>query len=95
MQGTFGVTLPTGNEAQIGRTWNNAFQVHLDKKLWPEVEVNYARFVDGTNDGKTQVFITPGILFGRFRLYKRLALTAGGGFQSLQPIFILTTTTES
>ena len=43
VQGTFGVTLPAGNEAQIGRTlpWNNAFQVHLYKKLWPEVEINY------------------------------------------------------
>ena len=83
VQGTFGVTLPTGNEAQIGRTlpWNNAFQVHLYKKLWPEVEINYTRFMDGPNDGKTQTFITPGILFGRFHLYKRLALTAGGGFQ--------------
>lgn len=83
VQGTFGVTLPTGNEAQIGRTlpWNNAFQVHLYKKLWPEVEINYARFMDGPNDGKTQTFITPGILFGRFHLSKRLALTAGGGFQ--------------
>jgi hypothetical protein len=83
VQGTFGVTLPTGNEAKIGRTlpWNNAFQVHLYKKLWPEVEINYTRFMDGPNDGKTQTFITPGILFGRFHLYKRLALAAGGGFQ--------------
>jgi hypothetical protein len=83
VQGTFGVTLPTGNEAQIGRTlpWNNAFQVHLYRKLWPEVEINYTHFMDGPNDGKTQAFITPGILFGRFHLYKRLALTAGGGFQ--------------
>jgi hypothetical protein len=83
VQGTFGVTLPTGNEAQIGRTfpWNNAFQYHLYKKLWPEVEINYTQFMDGPNDGKTQAFITPGILFGRFHLYKRLALTAGGGFQ--------------
>jgi hypothetical protein len=83
VQGTFGVTLPTGNEALIGRTlpWNNAFQYHLYKKLWPEVEINYTHFMDGPNDGKTQAFITPGILFGRFHLYKRLALTAGGGFQ--------------
>ncbi len=83
VQGTFGVTLPTGNEAEIGRTfpWNNAFQYHLYKKVWPEFEVNYTHFQDGPNNGKTQVFMTPGILFGRFRLWKRLALTAGGGFQ--------------
>jgi hypothetical protein len=83
VQGTFGVTLPTGNEANIGRTfpWNNAFQYHLCKKLWPEVEANYTHFQDGPNNGKTQLFITPGILFGRFHLWKRLGLTAGGGFQ--------------
>lgn len=83
VQGTFGVTIPTGNEAEIGRTfpWNNAFQYHLSKKLWPEVEINSTHFMDGANDGKTQIFITPGILFGRFNVYKRLALTAGGGFQ--------------
>lgn len=83
VQGTLGVTLPTSHEANIGRTfpWNNAFQYHLYKKLWPEVEVNLTHFQDGTNDGKTQVFLTPGILFGRFHLWKRLAVTAGGGFQ--------------
>jgi hypothetical protein len=51
------------------------------KKLWPEVEINYTHFMDGPNDGKNQAFITPGILFGRFHLYQRLALTSGGGFQ--------------
>ncbi len=83
VQGTFGATLPTGNEANIGRTfpWNNAFQYHIHRRLWPEVEVNYTHFQDGPNNGKTQVFLTPGILFGRFHLWKRLALTAGGGFQ--------------
>ena len=83
LQGTLGATLPVAKEYRIGRTipWNNAFQYHLFKKVWPEVEVNYTHYIDGANDGKTQVFMTPGILFGRFRLWKRLALTAGGGFQ--------------
>ena len=83
VQGTLGATFPTGNEAEIGRSipWNNAFQYHLSKKLWPEVEVNGTHFIDGANNGKTQVFLTPGILFGRFYLWKALALTAGGGFQ--------------
>ena len=62
IQGTFGATLPTGNEAKIGRTfpWNNAFQYHVSKKLWPEIETNYTRFQDGPNRVKTQVFMTPG-----------------------------------
>jgi hypothetical protein len=83
VQGTFGVTLPTGNEAGIGRTypWNNAFQYRLYRKFWPEVEVNYLHFQDGANNGKTQVFMTPGLVIGRIHLWKRLALTVGGGFQ--------------
>lgn len=83
LQGTLGATLPVAKEYRIGRSipWNNAFQYHLMKRVWPEVEVNYTHFIDGANDGRTQVFLTPGILFGRFHLWKRLALTAGGGFQ--------------
>ena len=83
VQGTFGATLPTGNEARIGHTypWNNAFQYRLYRRFWPEVEVNYTHFQDGTNDGKTQVFMTPGLVIGRMHLWKRLAFTVGGGFQ--------------
>ena len=83
IQGTFGVTLPTGNEAAIGRTypWNNAFQYHLYRKFWPEVEVNYTHFQDGPSGGQTQVFITPGLVVGRIHLRKRLAVTVGGGIQ--------------
>lgn len=83
VQGTFGVSLPTGNEAVIGRTypWNNAFQYRVYRKLWPEVEVNYTHFQDGANNGKTQVFLTPGLVLGKFQLWRRLGLTFGGGFQ--------------
>jgi hypothetical protein len=75
VQGTIGAALPTSNVAKVGRTfpWNNAFQYHLFKKLWPEVEVNYTHFQDGANHG--------GILFGNFQLSKRLRLCFGGGFQ--------------
>lgn len=83
IQGTLGVTLPTGNEAKIGRTipWNNAFQYHVYRKFWPEVEVNYMHFHDGPNNGKTQVFMTPGLVIGRLHLRRRLAVTLGGGMQ--------------
>jgi len=83
VQGTFGVALPTGNEAQIGRTytWNNAFQYHVFRTLWPEVEVNAAWFEDGRNAGSHQVFVTPGLVAGRFPLTGRVALTIGFGVQ--------------
>jgi hypothetical protein len=83
IQGTFGASLPTGNEAKIGHSypWNNAFQYHLYRKFWPELELNYTHFQDGPNNGKTQVYMTPGLVIGRFRPWKRLALSVGGGFQ--------------
>lgn len=83
IQGTFGVGLPTGSQTRIGYTypWNNVFQYHLGRRFWPEVEVNYTHFQDGANSGRTQVFLTPGLLIGRLHLWKRLALSAGGGFQ--------------
>jgi hypothetical protein len=83
IQSTFGAALPAGNEARIGRSypWNNAFQYRLYRKFWPELEVNYTYFQDGPNHGKTQVFMTPGLVIGRVHLCKRLALTLGGGFQ--------------
>ena len=83
VQGTFGAALPTGNEAQIGRTysWNNAFQYHLFRILWPEVELNATWFQDGRNAGKHQVYVTPGLVVGRLPLTNRLALTVGAGVQ--------------
>lgn len=83
-QGTFGVSLPTGNEALIGHTysWNNAIQYHMVRAhLWPEVEVNYSHFQDGKNSGQRQVFITPGMVIGKLHLWGRAGLTFGGGIQ--------------
>lgn len=89
-QGTFGYSLPTGNVAFIGHTmpWNNAVQYRIYKKVWPEIEVNFNHFYGGngsvvptSHPGKTSVYLTPGVVLGRFNLWHRLAFTAGGGFQ--------------
>lgn len=83
MQGTFGVSLPAGNTNAIGRTysWNDAFQYRVLRKFWPEIEVNYSRFQKGRNDGKAQLFLTPGLVLGKFKLWHRAGLTFGAGFQ--------------
>lgn len=83
VQGTFGVTLPTGREQTIGRTflWNDSFQYHVFHKFWPEAAVNYTHFQDGEHDGMTQVFLTPGLVVGRFHIWKRVGFTIGGGYQ--------------
>lgn len=83
VQSTVGVTLPTGDITTIGTpvAFNAAFQYRILKKLWPELEVNSTFWANGKNDGKKQVFLSPGLMVGRLHLWKRLGLAFGGGVQ--------------
>ncbi len=83
LQGTLGGSLPTGNTATIGRTiaWNNTLQYRILKRIWPEVEFNYTRYYEGSHNGNGSLYLTPGLVFGRFPLHNRIGLTFGGGFQ--------------
>jgi len=84
VQSTAGAGFPTSHENTIGHAiaWNTAFQYHIpEAKMWPELEVNSTFWKDGTLDGHKQTFLTPGLIFGRFRLHGRLAMAVGGGFQ--------------
>jgi hypothetical protein len=90
VQGTLGYSLSTGNGAAIGNNllWNNTFQYRIFKKIWPEIEVNLNQYHGGNNNivptahpGETLVYLTPGLVLGRFNLWHRLAFTAGGGFE--------------
>lgn len=83
IQGTFGVGLPTADAKVFGRNylWNNTFQYRVLRKLWPEVEFNSMFFQNGPNDGQRQNFVTPGLVLGRFSLWRRMGFTIGGGYQ--------------
>ena len=83
VQGTAGVSLPTRITPRLGRTFiaNNTLQLHAARWLWPEVEMNATHFIDGVNAQRTQIFVTPALLLGRFHVWRRMALTAGAGFQ--------------
>jgi hypothetical protein len=83
IQSTVGVNIPSGNTMGLGHpiVYNVAFQYHEGRVVWPEVEVNGTSWRDGTNLGRNQVFITPAIMFGRFRIHDRLGVTIGGGVQ--------------
>jgi hypothetical protein len=82
-QSTVGVTFPDGGLDRLGMplAYNTAFQYHLLDVLWPEVEVNYTWFPDGEHAGKNQVYLTPGLILGRFPIWERVKLIAGAGFQ--------------
>lgn len=85
LQGTLGWSIPTGGRRKNGTpvVYNQAFQYRLFHKLWPEVEANVTLWPNGgpTLVGQKQVFISPGLVAGRFHLWKRLGLTIGGGEQ--------------
>ncbi len=84
VQGTVGAVIPTAHEGTAGTqvVSNTAFQYRLLGVLWPQVEVNWTYFPDGRRGGKHQVFLTPGLVVGRFPLAPRVNLTVGAGYQS-------------
>ena len=60
---------------------NAAAQYHLWDVFWPEFETNYTYYPDGSKAGKSQVFLTPGVIFGRFPIADRVKLIVGVGYQ--------------
>jgi hypothetical protein len=83
IQATSGVAIPTANESTIGTSLvtNIAFQYHFGEYFWPEVELNDTYWFDGERANLTQLFVTPGIIFGRFAIGKNLKAIFGFGYQ--------------
>jgi hypothetical protein len=87
IQSALGGVLPTSSSNTIGRTiaWNTVAQYKVGKYLWPELEANASYFRGGPNDGRNQVFLTPGLIVSKIKLRSepkdRLGLVLGGGFQ--------------
>jgi hypothetical protein len=83
VQSTLGVSFPDGGEDRLGVpvAWNTAFQYRVYRYFWPEFEVNYTWWPNGQRAGLNQVFLTPGLLLGRFPIHDRVGLTFGAGYQ--------------
>lgn len=84
LQTTLAASIPSGDKSRIGEpiVWNTVLQAHVvDVHFWPEVELNYTRWSDGPNDGKTQEILTAGFVAGRFPLSGRLNIVVGAGYQ--------------
>jgi len=83
VQGTVGVPIPLSHESTIGIAVvsNVSFQYHIGTYFWPEIEVNTTYWANGERGGKTQVFLTPGLVLGRFPLAGRLKGIVGVGYQ--------------
>jgi hypothetical protein len=83
IQATVGGVLPASHVSTLGDQiqTNVAFQYHLLNVLWPQMEVNWTYYADGQRGGINQVFLTPGLVIGRFRLADHLLFTFGAGYQ--------------
>jgi len=83
VQSTLGLNLPAGSTAKLGRQlqWSTAFQYQAAWKLWPDLEVNSTFYKTGAHAGDTQVFLTPGLGFGRVRLRKGFRFSTAAGIQ--------------
>ena len=64
--------------------------------FWPELEADASCYRGGTNDGKNQVFLTPGLMVSKIKLRKepkdRLGMVFGTGMQIATLASIVTTT---
>lgn len=83
VQSTVGVNLPTGDTMRLGRQlmWNTAFQYRARWMLWPELEANTTFYDSGKYAGNTQLFLTPGLGFGRKHLAGRFRFSSAAGMQ--------------
>lgn len=83
VQNTFGGTLPQTGADVLGRTivLNDTAQYRIKKVIWPMLEANSTFWSGGHNGGKTQVFLTPGMVFGSFPITGRLRIAMGAGEQ--------------
>ncbi len=73
-QATLGESIPLAYGNKLGHPflYNVTAQYHAFEILWPELEVNGTYWSDGAFKGMNQVFLTPGVIFGRFPIYDRL-----------------------
>jgi hypothetical protein len=83
VQSTLSVAVPTAEGDKIGTAliWNTAFQYHFAKVFWPEFETSLTHWYGGLRGDKTQLFLTPGLILGRFPLYDRFSFVVGAGYQ--------------
>jgi hypothetical protein len=83
IQTTIGANLPASGADVLGRAiiFNTAVDYRIKGKIWPMLEQNSTFWSGGLLDGRKQVFLTPGVVFGSFPFAERLHLTFGTGVQ--------------
>lgn len=82
-QATVGEAIPTHDNSKSGRSvlTNLTVQYHICRILWPELEMNRTDWIGGSRNARTQTYLTPGLIFGRFALNEHSNLIVGAGYQ--------------
>lgn len=91
IQGTIGAVIPASRASMIGYQVqaNVALQYHVWDVFWPELEVNWTYYANGQRGGLNQIYLTPGLVVGRFVLPDGLKFTFGVGYQTaITPTYI-------
>jgi hypothetical protein len=90
IQGNLGGVLPTAYEGKIGDqiVTNLAFQYHILRYFWPQVEMNWTYYAGGSHDHLSQVFITPGMTVSHIPITQSTNFTIGIGYQTaVAPVY--------
>lgn len=82
-QATIGYTIPTDEKNHIGNTLLSSLtlQYHFWDYFWPEFAFNDTQWTSGERAARNQLLVGPGIMFGRFEIYKRVHLNFGIAYQ--------------
>lgn len=93
IQTQFGAAIPLSHDVNAGTSLitNVVLQYNLFKYFWPEFELNDTWWAEGPREGKNQVILTPGIVFGQFPIAGRLKTHFGFGYQfAIDPDYTVT-----
>lgn len=84
IQGTLSYTLPTDEANHIGNSLvtSATLQYHFLEYFWPEFALNDTQWTSGERANRNQLFIGPGIMFGRFQIYNRVKFNFGIAYQA-------------
>ncbi len=82
VQGTIATVLPVSRGDTLGHPvqTNLALQYHT-QLFWPELEASWTYYPDGARGGLNQIFLTAGLVIGRFVLADDLRFTFGAGYE--------------
>jgi hypothetical protein len=84
IQATLGEAIPTHDNSNTGRLvqTNITVQYHISNLLWPELEMNRTDYIGGAKGGRSQTYLTPGLIVGRLPLGAGSKLIIGLGYQT-------------